>query len=968
MKPAPGHVVALAAALAGCGSSVSVNPVKLAGCPPSVAAATDGRCFEPPSAQAKLTGLDAEVDVLRDRYGWAHIYASSAGDAFRAEGWMMATDRMPELELLRRVAEGRTAELFGAVDPSTIDDDIVYRTIGLERIAEKQYASLDPSGRERRVLDAFADGVSQWIAAAKSGKVALPEAASGLNASDLTPWTGVDSLSILRLQAWIQSESLDRDLDLEQIVDGFHAVFRAGASKPELSARAGILEDVLRFAPVDPTTVLPDLPGLGAPGPASAPQPSSSAPVPPALLASASPFVRALDDSFVLVGAKRGDAGSSAWALSGVRTATGHALLANAPDLRLSSPSFFWPVHLDVEDASEPAEDLHLAGMALPGVPGVLLGFDSNLAWGATAAGYDVTDVYRETLTPDATAVRFQGRDVRLQNIDEKIAIRGGAPYDYTVHVVPEHGPILPAIGSDHRAEPLDSANGALSVRWTGFEPSDDFGALVGLWRAQDVDEARGALNGWQVGAENWVLADARGHVVYTSHARVPVRAPAALDWDAQSYTGRLPCLVLPGDGTAEWTGDVDDRFLPQVEDPGSGYVASANNDPLGTTLDNNPVGERWADGSTAYLSCFYDLGLRAGRIQDLIESQKLRHVTLDDLASWQGDARSALGALLTPRLLLSLKFAEEERAEPGSYPELASVVTTPRYQNADVNDIFHTLQDWGDKDDYQTDTGLDPDTGKPVSNASELNAAQATLIFNAWLTRLMDRVFADEFRLVNVHNAIFDSRSGLIAELGARALVRLWSSDPSSLATYDSSEADSVLWDNLETPAFETRNQDVVLALLDAIDDLNKTFGTDRSAWLWGKAHTVTLASGVPSWSFDVPAKSNAHFAHGFPRHGDQFVVDASDYDLARAAGQPLDFSQDSGAAERFVVDLDPSGPRAFDALPGGATGDSASPHFSDELELWRRNQNHAIPFSASDVIQASERAEGGEHIVLLP
>lgn len=965
MNPAARLALLLAAgsAVAGCGSSASVNPVEIAGCPPSVERATNGRCFEPASSRSVLSGLRKPVDVLRDRYGWAHIYASNAGDAFRAQGWMMASDRMPQLELMRRIAEGRTAELFGS---STIDDDIVYRTLGLERVAEKQYAALDPSGPERRVLDAFADGVSQWIAAAKRGKVQLPEAAAGLSASDLSPWTGVDSLSILRLEAWVQSETLDRDVDLEQIVDGFRAVFRPDAKQPALAARAGILQDVLRFAPIDSTTVLDGFPGLA--GPASVSSPSSAAPVPAKLLASAQGFVRALDDSLKLLGVEPGNVGANAWVLSAVRTATHHAMLANDPHLPLSSPSFFWPVHIDVEDASDPAEDLRLAGMALPGVPGVLIGFNASLAWGATSAGYDVTDVYQETLTPDASAVHFDDRDVPLESIDEKIAIRGGAPYDYTVHVVPEHGPILPAIGSDHRAEPLDPRVGALSVRWTGFEPTDDFGALVQLWRAQDVDQGRAALNGWQTGAENWLLADTRGHVLYTSHARVPLRAPAALDWDAQSYTGHLPCLILPGDGSAEWTGYLDDRLLPQAEDPVSGYVASANNDPLGTTLDNNPVGERWADGTTAYLSCFYDLGLRAGRIRQHIESERLGHATLDDLAALQGDVRSSLGALLTPRLLDALKFAEEERVNPGSYPELASVVATSRYQNADIDGIFHALQDWGTQQDYQAETGLDPDTGKPVGNAGELNAAQATLIFNAWLTRLLGRVFSDEFSLVDVHNAIFDSTSGLDRQLSVRALVRLWTSDPSSLATYDSAQADSALWDNLNTPAFETRSQDVVLALLDAIDDLTKAYGSNRSGWLWGKAHTVTLESGVPSWSFDVPAKSNVRFAHGFPRHGDEFAVDAADYDLARSPGQAPSFAFSSGAAERFVIDLDPNGPRAFDALPGGAIGDPASAHFSDEAELWRKNQNHPIPFSASDVLQASARDEGGEHLVLLP
>src|SRR5262249_44709343 len=136
--------------------------------------------------------------------------------------------------------------------------------------------------------------------------------------------------------------------------------------------------------------------------------------------------------------------GSNNWVVGPGLTANGHALVASDPHLSLSAPSVFWMVHVNIRDPNAPIE---FEGLSFPRIPGILLGFNHDVAWGATTADYDVTDVYTETLTADGTGVVFKGQNVPFQKVTETIAIAGRSnPYTYEVPVVPHHGPIVPTI------------------------------------------------------------------------------------------------------------------------------------------------------------------------------------------------------------------------------------------------------------------------------------------------------------------------------------------------------------------------------------------------------------------------------------------------------------------------------------------------------------------------------------------
>ncbi|MCA9299772.1 MAG: penicillin acylase family protein, partial [Phycisphaerales bacterium] len=389
------------------------------------------------------------------------------------------------------------------------------------------------------------------------------------------------------------------------------------------------------------------------------------------------------------------------WGVAPSRSTTGHTLIASDPHLSLSAPAVFWPVSIQVEapEGGNKDNDLHIAGLSFPGIPAIILGHNQHIGWGATVAGYDVSDAFEETLTPDGKSVIWNGQEVPLETVVEEIAVQSGPPVKYEVQIVPHHGPIVPNV-VNHKVVPADPATGAISIRWTGMEATREIEAVFGLLRSKDVDEARESLKLFGVGAQNWMIGDTSGHVAWTSHANVPIRDPRAFQWDPATYTGTLPCLVLPGDGTTDWQSYLDDDLVPWEKDPSKGYISTANNDPIGDTLDNDPTNDTLPDGTPMYLACSYDLGFREGKIHRRIEGHA-EPLSPEDLSAIQGDEQSSMGRELTPALLTAIERGLEAKQQPGKYPDLDGVVADAAWDTATINTVKGLLTSWGAGDAY---------------------------------------------------------------------------------------------------------------------------------------------------------------------------------------------------------------------------------------------------------------------------
>jgi penicillin amidase len=906
----------------------------------------------PVDDKLQVANLKGKVDVVRDKYGRPHIYATNVADALRVEGYLVAADRTMQLEFFRRYSEGRLAEILSGTSADAIDSDIAFRHIGLGRTAQQQWAEL-PAGELHDAMEAYADGITQAYQRIRSGELKLPPGLLGIDPSVFTDWTPVDSLAIGRLQTYFLSYDADSDLSIQAFFDAARGTFTAGDPDPTIAVRAGIERDLIRFAPSDPATTTTGYPSLSP----NAHRPRAKRAAKPAprgkhtgALAAASGYLEAMKKVRAVF--TRAGFGSNNWAVAPSRSATGHAMVASDPHLSLSAPSVFWPVSMDVKvKDGDGSTDLSVAGLSFPGIPGIILGHNKNIGWGATVAGYDVSDAYAETLTADGKSVVFEGKPVVIQTVDEEIKLQSGDSVMYHVQIVPHHGPIVPTI-DNHQVVPADPTKGAISIRWTGMEATHEISAIFKLLRAKDVDEAREALKDFGVGAQNWMLGDTSGHILWTSHANVPIRDPRAFQWDAATYTGTLPCTVLPGDGTAEWKGYLDADMVPWVKDPAKGYMSTANNDPIGDTLDNDPSNDTLPDGTPMYTACSYDIGFREGKIHARIEGHSAP-LAPEDLSAIQGDEQSSMGTALTPALLDAIERGQEEKSAPGKHPDLSGIVGDPGWDPAKIKAVHDLLATWGQAG-YAASSGVNPDDNTPLpasgSTAVEATNAQATLIFNAWMVRVFSRTFSDELGKMGV---------GLGHEAKAKAFLHLVKSDPATLATYDPKTGDSALWDDLGTAGVvETRHERMLRALLDALADLAKTDGPDIATYRWGAHHTITFGALLPFWTqLSIPPGTDPVFgATGFPRHGDSFSIDACEFSFVGQTS-PFDFTYDAGPTQRFVIDLDPAGPKVVNALPGGVVWNPQSPHFRDEAELWRRNLTHPVPFLLDDVIAAKEK-----------
>jgi penicillin G amidase len=315
----------------------------------------------------QLSGLGAPVEVLRDRHGVPHIFATSLEDAHFALGFVHAQDRLWQMEMNRRIGSGRLAEVLG---PNALDADRFMRTLGLRRVAEENLRSYDDE--TRRLLDAYAAGVNAFLG---SDPVLPPE--FWLLGITPEPWSAPDSIVWTKVMAW--------DLG---------GNWRSELLRMRLS-RTLALERIQEFLPPYPGDAPPPLPDLKAlySGIEKKALPNSS-------------FSRLEPDSVP---------GSNSWVVSGARSASGKPLLASDPHLGLTAPPVWYFAHLS-------APGMDAIGGTLPGVPAILVGRNDRIAWGLTNTGADVQDLYLERLDS-----RFNRREETIKvkgAADERLTVR----------------------------------------------------------------------------------------------------------------------------------------------------------------------------------------------------------------------------------------------------------------------------------------------------------------------------------------------------------------------------------------------------------------------------------------------------------------------------------------------------------------------------------------------------------------
>ncbi|MEZ4362199.1 MAG: penicillin acylase family protein [Kofleriaceae bacterium] len=911
--------------------------------------------------------LTGKVNLVRDKFGIVHIYAGSSDDAAFAQGFITAHDRLAQMDVLRRFGSGTLAESFGGLDASVIDTDIRMRVHRMRPLAEESYALLqassDPADRALvRTLQRFSDGVNAFVQEyVTTDRWSIDAAVTAtFDPKTFVPWSPVDSLVLGRFQALSLSFTVEFELAMSELYQKVGQTFdAAGAGQPaEILARRGIGADLLRVASVGRAPTIDGFPNVttdtgtrsdaGRGGRARAPARSATAATSrrPVLPPELYDQVRTMFPSNHRTGAfgafgpetlMSPRAGSNNWAVAPSH-AGGKTLLATDQHLQLSNPSLFYPIHLIIE------ADTEALGVTFPGIPGILLGTNGNVAWSGTVAYHDVNDVYQETVAPcgNTDCVTFRGNQVPIETWSEtiKVGVLGNILSERTVTFerVPHHGPILPTV-RDGAIVPRTGAT-ALSVRFTGYQPSFEIRAFWDLMRAKDVDQAFASLRSFHHGGQNWTMIDNSGNIGWTSNVEIPLRAPNATTWNGRTNpTGNAPWFVLPGDGSAEWEGRMSSRYVPHAINPPSGYLATANSDPTGQTFDNDALNQPLVDGRPLYAGVGYAPGLRLERISSELDALLARgSVTLTDLAKLQHDASSTMGAKIVPVLSAALAYASNSAGAPADVVSyLATLSVGQRVRLVEAGTLLTT---WS----FAT-----PAAVAPESTAAEITNSAATTVFNTWMHFFIAATFDDELTRAGFDRATLDDAR--LARMVYAVLV-----EPAG-AIQSATTQQPILCDRLGVAGPDdscTKMQ--LMAMVSALDHLASSEGygsADPNTWRWGAKHRLAIASVLPNPALTLPGAAEG-LGSGFPRDGDTFVINRAD-----AGWQDLDFAQSSdGAAQRFLVEAEPGQKMKVKwQLPGGTVFDSRSAHYRDLLDNYYLKQVHFdVPFELPEIVSAGE------------
>ena len=546
----------------------------------------------------------------RDGWGVPYIRAASVEDAAEAQGYVMAQDRLWQLDLLRRVARGQLSEILGA---RTLQIDKDFRTLGLGRIADREATTLEPE--PRKLLEAYARGVDQFI---EQHQRRLPLEFSLLGYKP-QPWKPADTLAISGYMYRTLADTREREINRAKVTA------RAGADRAKdlfaiespwdhfIVGDPNVPNDGSQRTATDPDEddddddMQPDTvfkADLARPnGHAS----ENSAPdITTELAQSVVEFLAASSNEI------RAGLGSNNWVVSGAHTATGKPLLANDTHLELMMPSIWYEAHVT-------APGWNVKGFALPGSPMVIIGHNDRIAWGFTNNGADVLDLYVETFNPAAPdEYRVKGAWAKAQIVDETIRVKGG-PDEHLQVVVTRHGPVV------HR-----EGDKGFAMRWTATEPGGLANSYTWLGKARNWKEFRDVMKRVWGPAQNAVYADVEGNIGYIMAARVPIR---------KKGRGEVP---VPGDtDDYEWTGYIPFEQLPQALNPESGFIATANARVVGPNYK-------------PYLTDRWEEPYRTARIYDLLHD---RHdLRVEDMLKVQADTYSYPHVFLAEQLLAASK------------------------------------------------------------------------------------------------------------------------------------------------------------------------------------------------------------------------------------------------------------------------------------------------------------------------
>ncbi len=971
-----------------------------------------------------LDGLTAPVHVVFTEHNRPHVYAQTREDLGQVLGFIVARDRYFVMDLQRRLAQGTISALLG---DAALANDIESRMIGMDAVTQRLVENL--SAEDAAYFDAYARGINAYIERVRAGELPAPseieEFAFFLRGGEpveyMEPFTRRDiaaMVAVIMYETNFETGDIGRAAKLARLdalyedTDAEVALRRQGAIDDVWEGALAPLFDV-RSASGWEIEGMPEPPALrGTTPPVEVKQPRARA-LPQGMVRRAS---RRMDALRIRLGRRELDNfGSNTWAVQGTKTRDGAGLVAGDGHLPLSIPALMYQAGLDTETFAE-VGGLRQTGLLITSLPLLAVGTNGDVAWSQVNPFADIVDYYHESITLGADGAPvsslFDGTERPLEQVDEVYDIAraralgsqegqqtwsrwktfdGRLIYDIEGTEVEspdmaEEGAYVVNLAGRY-VVPGDANNdgevSAISFDYTAFDTTQYIGALSRQGGARDVWEYQEETKGFVGNTLYSAATDAQGNILFSSYQAVPCRTYLARDADGEWVEGANPRGLLDGTTYGGFTipsgadGKVDESLndsdpyrcvvpfdeTPQAINPPQGYLVNANNQPAPITDDASLSNDPWYIGGPWR-------AVRADSIeQGLIEVTQDASADVDAMARIQGDTRSRTGEMFVPALLAAIDMARGLSQTDGPLtPEETRLAAAYDADAARLDEVAGRLQTWRDAG-YPTPTGVETFYHEMVT-PEESEAAVATMIFNAWLPRVMNAVFADE--------DLEYPASGSVGRM--RVLKRMLDSrgdNAMGLSSYSDTTGESVFFDVLGTPDIERSDEVMLGAMTTALDWLSSAptgeaqggFGTDdMSAWLWGLRHQVRFESLLADFlgdsmfgalldPFSITTKvlplaemlgedDPRADLKWFPRPGDNFAVDA-----ANPGFGGTDFTYGSGPVMRMVIALKDGEVSGQNIIPGGQSGLNDSPYFADQAAKWLGNETVPLRYTPEEV-----------------
>lgn len=518
--------------------TIVVVPARQDATPPEPLRALARAALTPIEGEQRLQGLKAPVEVLRDRWGVPHIYAQNTDDLFFAQGYVMAQDRLWQMEIWRRDKEGRMAEILG---PQAVGRDRQARLLRYRGpMDDREWTSYHPEGK--RIFTAYAAGVNAFITT-HARTLPLEFTLTGITPE---PWTAE---TVVLRTATFGDANTELSLARDVVRLGREAANKARTPDPwdDLALPEG-----LDLAIIDDSVTTT---GGGAGGGRGG-RGASTPEILPQYRALLARGRGAFQPEVPQSSAPPDPPGSNNWVVSGRLSATGKPVVVNDPHRTVTHPSLRYTVHLN-------APGWNVIGAGEVPFIGVAIGHNDRLAWGLTIVGTDMGDVYVEDVNPaNPNEVRFRGQWEPVRVVREQVRVKGGAVETVELKFT-RHGPVFYEDLTRHKLYVLRSAM---------LEPGT--APYLGSLRLAQAADCKTFLNEamyWKAPSENLICGDVDGNISWQASALTPDRR--AVGPDGRSWVGRLP---VPGTGAYEWNGFR--RDLPRELNPERGFIATANN------------------------------------------------------------------------------------------------------------------------------------------------------------------------------------------------------------------------------------------------------------------------------------------------------------------------------------------------------------------------------------------------------